>query len=335
MQETGAMEWRPLGTSGLRGTRIGLGLAALGRPGYITLGHGADLGRDRSRAALEGHTHRMLDSAVALGVGYVDAARSYGAAERILAAWLDARGARPGDVTVASKWGYVYTADWAVDADVHEVKDHSAAALTRQHAESRAALGAHLALYQVHSATLDSGILDDVRTLDALARLRDDDGLVIGLTTSGPHQAQVIDRAVAIERGGARLFCTVQSTWNVLEPSAGPALARAHEAGMGVIIKEGVANGRPTDRNPGLRPGVRERLMAAVPGAESLDQASLALVLAQPFVDIVLSGAATEGQLRSNVRAAVLADGADRPAGKGLAETPAAYWAARAGLPWN
>ena len=45
----------------------------------------------------------------------------------------------------------------------------------------------------------------------------------------------------ALEVGG---FDCVQATWNVLEPSAGPALAAAHDAGLGVIIKEAVANGR-------------------------------------------------------------------------------------------
>jgi aryl-alcohol dehydrogenase-like predicted oxidoreductase len=32
-----------LGSTGLAVSPIGLGLAALGRPGYITLGHGSDL----------------------------------------------------------------------------------------------------------------------------------------------------------------------------------------------------------------------------------------------------------------------------------------------------
>ena len=50
-----------------------------------------------------------------------------------------------------------------MDAEVHEVKDHSLAALARQAAESRELLGDHLDLYQVHSATLDSGVLEDRR----------------------------------------------------------------------------------------------------------------------------------------------------------------------------
>ena len=68
----------------------------------------------------------------------------------------------PEDVTVSSKWGYTYTADWQVDAEIPEVKDHSAAALARQWPETDARLGRWLRLYQVHSATLESGILDDL-----------------------------------------------------------------------------------------------------------------------------------------------------------------------------
>ena len=41
------------------------------------------------------------------------------------------------------------------------MKDHSLAALAAQLAESRAILGPHLALYQIHSATLESGVLED------------------------------------------------------------------------------------------------------------------------------------------------------------------------------
>jgi aryl-alcohol dehydrogenase-like predicted oxidoreductase len=69
-----------------RPRRIGLGLAALGRPGYLTLGHGADLGPDRSVAALRARAFEVLDAAYAIGVRYLDAARSYGRAEEFLGA---------------------------------------------------------------------------------------------------------------------------------------------------------------------------------------------------------------------------------------------------------
>src|SRR4051794_8079715 len=90
--------------------RIGIGLAALGRPGYLNVGHEADLGADRSVDALRARSFEVLDTAYAAGVRYLDTARSYGRGEEFLGAWLRERG--PGDVVVGSKWGYVYTADW-------------------------------------------------------------------------------------------------------------------------------------------------------------------------------------------------------------------------------
>ncbi|MDQ3949365.1 MAG: aldo/keto reductase, partial [Gemmatimonadota bacterium] len=146
-------------------SRIGLGLAALGRPGYQNVGHGADIGPDASVDALRRRSHAVLDAAWAGGVRYVDAARSYGRAEEFLASWIAARGIAPGELTVGSKWGYRYTAGWSARAAVHEVKDHSLGALREQLAESRRHLGAYLRLYQIHSATLESGVLDDAGVL--------------------------------------------------------------------------------------------------------------------------------------------------------------------------
>src|SRR4051795_418550 len=146
MAEARGMWERRLGRAGLRVTGIGLGLAALGRPGYLTIGHGRALGPDRSVEAMERHAHEVLDAAYAGGIRYFDAARSYGRAEAFLASWLAARGLAPRDVTVGSKWGYTYTANWQVDADPPEVKDHGIATLERQIAETRALLGDRLDL---------------------------------------------------------------------------------------------------------------------------------------------------------------------------------------------
>ena len=311
-----------LGNTGLRVTRIGLGLAALGRPGYITLGHAADLAGNTDVASMERGAHEVLDAAYAGGVRYFDAARSYGKAEAFLGSWLDARGFGREDVTVGSKWGYAYTADWRVDAEVNEVKDLTAATVRRQLAETRELLGDRLCLYEIHSATLDSGVLDDREVLDELTALRST-GVFIGLTTTGPEQGATIERA--LEVGG---FDVVQSTWNLLERSAGPALAAARAAGMGVIIKEALANGRLTDRGD-----VPELAAAARDADTTPDAVALAAVLAQPWVDVALSGAATVPELQSNL--AALALEVDPGRLDGLVEDPDVYWETRSKLPWN
>jgi aryl-alcohol dehydrogenase-like predicted oxidoreductase len=322
---------RPLGSTGLAVTPVGLGLAALGRPAYIDLGRDADLGADRGVEALERRCHEVLDAAYAAGVRYLDAARSYGRAEAFLASWLRARRLDPAEVTVGSKWGYTYVGDWRMDAEVHEVKDHSLAALGRQLGESRALLGDHLDLYQVHSATLDSGVLEDRAVLDELARLRHD-GVVVGLSSSGPGQAATIRRALEVTAGGAGPFACVQATWNLLEPSAGPALAEASAAGWGVIVKEAVANGRLTPHGQGA--AVLGRVAAR--HGVGVDAVALAAVLANPWADVVLSGAVTPGQLEANLAALgveLTADDLEQLAG--LAEPPARYWKERSALPWS
>jgi aryl-alcohol dehydrogenase-like predicted oxidoreductase len=314
-----------LGSTGLTVSRIGLGLAALGRPGYINIGHAADLSGRTDVEAMEARAHAVLDAAHAGGVRYFDAARSYGKAEEFLASWLDRRGLAPGAVTVGSKWGYTYTADWRVDASVHEVKDLSITTLRRQYTESRELLGERLLLYQIHSATLDSGVLDDAAVRDELERLRES-GLRVGLSVTGPGQAQTIERA--LELGG---FDTVQATWNVLERGATAALAAAHRAGMGVIVKEALANGRLTQRGD-----VPELLDAAEDAGTTPDALALAAVLAEEWADVVLSGAATVEELESNL-AAVPLELPDEVLARldGLREDTESYWRARSALAWN
>ena len=151
----GGVQMLPLGRGGPPVSRIGLGMAALGRPAYITTGRDADFGEDRSEDAFRRRSWEVLDAAYAAGVRYFDCARSYGSAEAFVAGWL-AR-ADPPDAVVGSKWGYTYVGAWDPAAAVHEVKDHSLATFERQHAETVALLGSHLRLYQVHSATLEFG----------------------------------------------------------------------------------------------------------------------------------------------------------------------------------
>jgi aryl-alcohol dehydrogenase-like predicted oxidoreductase len=331
------MEVRYLGKTSLFVSRLGLGLAALGRPGYINIGHADDLRRDYDAAAMEAHCHAVLDTAWELGVRYFDAARSYGRAEAWLADWLTSRRVRPAAVTIGSKWGYSYTADWKVEAEKHEIKDHSLPVLRRQAAESRGLLGRHLALYQIHSATVDSGVLTDRAVLEELARMRRD-GLRIGLTLSGTRQAEALSRALDVTIAGDRLFDCVQATWNLLEPSAGPALQAARAAGMGVIVKEALANGRLTLRNDDPAFAARRHVLEeqAARLQTTPEALALAAVLAQPWADVVLSGAATAEQVRSN--AGALSVPWDREAAERLgaiAEAADEYWRRRGQLSWN
>ena len=312
--------------------RIGLGLAAIGRPAYITVGHARDLPADRSEAGLRARAHELLDAAYAAGVRYLDAARSYGLAEDFLAGWLLGR-PDVNDVAVGSKWGYTYVGGWQVDAPVHEIKDHSLATFERQLAESRALLGDCLSIYQVHSLTTESPVLVDKELQRRLAELAAQ-GVTIGFSSTGPRQADTIRAAIELTVDGAPLFRSVQATWNVLEPSASDALAEAQDSGCVVIVKEALANGRLA----GLGSEHVDVVLAEIAGelGTSPDAVAVAAALAQPWATVVLSGAAVTEHLASNLCAATIRLGSDHFARlAGLVEPPDQYWVFRSGLDWT
>lgn len=305
--------------------RLGLGLAAIGRPAYITAGRGADLGAPEMRSvdALRERAHALLDEAWSLGIRYLDAARSYGDAEGFIGTWLAMHPERRDELVIGSKWGYEYVGDWRMDAELHERKDHGLAMFEVQWPASIAALRTRPDLYLIHSVTPQSPALGDAALLDALRRLADS-GVRVGISTSGPDQAGVIRQALQLRDSP---FSAVQATWNLLEPSAAPALAEAHAAGWVVVVKEALANGRLVDTG--------DHRLADLAAADGVtpDQLALGIALAQPWASIVLSGAVTVEQLRQNAAARPSSVGSEATAT--FAVDPEQYWADRQGRAWT
>ena len=319
--------------------QLGLGLAALGRPGYVTLNHASDLGGRYDPAIMELRTHDVLSAAFEAGIRYIDAARSYGRAEEFLASWLRKRAIEPGEVSVASKWGYTYTAGWSTSATQHEVKDHSLAAFKRQLAESDERLGRYLSLYQIHSVTAESKTLEDDALIDAIARLRER-GIRAGLSVSGAGQDVAIRRSLEVRRDGERVFDSVQATWNLFERGAESALQDAHGAGMQVVVKEALANGRLTDGNRDGR-GVFAPLVARIRElaenrGTNIETLALGSALARPWADVVLAGAATVEQIRSTDAAFELTYEAELEEQlRSVSVASDEYWRARSSFRWN
>ena len=319
--------------------QLGLGMAALGRPGYVTLDHSSALGGNYDPAVMEAHAHEVLDAAYEAGVRYFDMARSYGKAEDFFASWLKRRQFSLGDIKVASKWGYTYTAKWSTSAEQHEVKDHSLATFARQFGESIERLDGYLSLYQIHSVTAESKTFDDDALIDSIARVKQM-GLRMGFSTSGPGQAAAIRKSLQIERDGMRVFDSVQATWNLFERGAGAALEEAHGAGMKVVIKEALANGRLTHGNRNedqlLAPYIPKIRAIADNHGTTIEMLALAAALAQPWANTVLSGAATVEQIQSNTRAGEFEfDDELEDELRPFAIDSNDYWRARSGFSWN
>jgi len=230
-------------------------------------------------------------------IPWLDCARSYGLSEKFVGDYLRSNNVSPTDVYVSSKWGYTYVADWNVqlgEGEPHEVKDHSYDNFLKQIQETSEHIGEYVKLYQVHSATFDSGILTNAKVHDALSKCREEKGWKIGLSVSGPSQDELIREAMKIKVASQqRLFDSVQCTYNIMEQRPHDALMEAHKSGMDVIIKEGLANGRALS-NPKLLK------LSSTLNCQP-DQLALAAILAQPFQPRVLSGSVTPDQLRSNL----------------------------------
>ncbi len=306
---------------------LGVGTAALGRPGYINLGHDADYGSGRGVADLRARTHEVLDAAWLAGIRHVDAARSYGRAEEFVGSWLRSHPGRRETLTLGSKWGYTYVADWQVDVATHEVKDHSPATLERQWPETLATLRTRPDLYLVHSVTPDSPALTDRHLYSQLRQIAAA-GTRVGISTSGPGQREVIETALG--QGEATPWSAVQVTWNVLETSSAPALRAAYDAGWHVAVKETVANGRLTAR--GDPP--RELAEIATHHGVCPDAIAVAAALQLP-ADVVLLGVTTVAQLDSNLQArSIELSSAELAALQSLAEPAERYWSTRSALPW-
>ena len=209
--------------------------------------------------------------------------------------------------------------------------------LQRQWQETQTHLGDYLNLYQIHSATLDSGVLTNTEVLNELARLKAS-GVTIGLSLSGTGQSQTLLQAMAVTIDGVRLFDAVQVTWNILEPSTGETLAQAHREGMGIIIKEALANGRLTERNNHADFAETKATLQTVATAHNttIDALALACVLRLPWVSVVLSGAAREEHLRANLAALqVSLEDSSLTQLMTLSEPSEVYWQTRSGLSWN
>ncbi|QEO14089.1 aldo/keto reductase [Agromyces intestinalis] len=315
---------------------LGLGLAALGRPAYITAHRSADLGADRSIATMRDRAHAMLEAAWERGIRFIDAARSYGLAEEFLGSWLAAHPERRASLTIESKWGYEYVGEWRMDAAVHERKEHSLPMFERQWPATLAALGGAPDVYLIHSLTPDSPALADAALLDRLRTLAAS-GVRVGISTSGPRQGDALDAARELADSP---FSAVQATWNLLERSVAPALARAHDAGWLVVVKEAVANGRlaaiaaPGASGASDAEDASALAVLATADGQSVDGFAIGAARAQPWADVVLSGAVTAAQLDSNL-ASRGPSAAVWSAAAALAEDPGAYWSARGTRAWT
>lgn len=282
-------------------TAMGFGTAAIGRPQYINI-KALPKKEDFDLASFKSSAAEMIQKAYEGGIRYFDTAPGYGIAEEVLIEWLKHQ--NDPSIEVATKWGYTYTAGFRSDARTHEVKDHNLPKLNEQWAISKKLLP-YLTTYQVHSATFESGILQNREVLEQLASIKEVYNLKIGITTSGANQNEVILAALEVVVRNKVLFDTFQVTYNIFDQRLGEIISRFEETGLRLIVKEAMANGRifRSDRFPhyDLNYALSEKL--AQEYEVGVDAIALRFVIDSIRPSVVLSGANDLFQLHQNLKA--------------------------------
>jgi len=313
--------------------QLGLGTAALGRPQYINLRQEEPNAQDLKAFKEQGFA--VLENAYNLGIRYFDTAPGYGLAEQLVLEWLQTK--NDPNIQIATKWGYTYVANFDANATIHEIKEHTLKKLWEQWEVSKALIP-HLRVYQIHSATLESGVLDNKDVLDHLAFIKQEYLLEIGITVTGANQLAIIKKALDVTVGGKQLFDAFQVTYNMMDQSLDQISVELARQEKKIIIKEALANGR-VFRNKGYKhyDGLYDNL-ERLSNKYGVGTDAIALQFCgQMFPkSIILSGASNITQLQENLRFNTFRLSEDE-----LQELtafkidPTSYWEERNQLAWN
>ena len=302
---TSALPTRPLGTSGLHVSLLGLGCNNLGR-------------RAGPSASFEGSL-AVVDAALEAGVTFFDVADVYGAVPGRSEEHLGkALGDRRDDVVLATKFGMDMR-----DTALAELGPRAGARyLTHALEASLRRLGTdRVDLFQLHTP---SDVVPFEETLDALdALVRAGKVRAVGHSNLAGWQLGAAELAAA-GRGGSLRFVSAQNHYNLLDRRAElEVLPAARAFGLGVLPYFPLANGLLTGKYAGGARPDGSRLVHSKPhlledapwetldaldafarerGVELLDVA-IGWLLAQQPVASVIAGATTPEQVRRNARA--------------------------------
>ena len=318
----------------MRAAKIGLGMAALGRPDYINIRATKEI--DKSLEAFKSNALEVLDVAFELGIRSFDVAPSYGLGEQFLLEWNKSRQHK--DVKLSTKWGYTYVANWEIGfKGKHEIKEHSLVKLNEQWEVSKA-LQPNLDIYQIHSATLDSGVLNNTEVLKRLHQLKLAYGLKIGLTSSGTEQVNIIETANDITFDGVDLFDSYQLTFNAFEQSCYSVVKYLQASDKTIIVKEALANGRVfrSSNFPEYQSFYDYTEQLSKKYEVGVDAIALRFVMDKLNPTVVLSGASNSQQLKENLKALEFQLTSNEiETLKAFSVSPNDYWQERNNLHWN
>ncbi len=211
------MELRPLGSTGIEVSPLGLGTVKIGRDQQVKYPRGFIIPDDAA-------VRDLLALARDLGINLVDTAPAYGNSEERLGKLLPAK------------------ADWVIVTKVGEIFENGesrfdfSAEHTRMSVErSLRRLGRDwVDVVLVHSNGDDMQIIEHEGALEELARLKEE-GLIraFGMSTKTTEGGLWIVEHTDV----------VMATCNPVDTHDLPVIARAQERGKGVLVKKGLMSG--------------------------------------------------------------------------------------------
>ena len=313
--------------------QLGLGTAALGRPQYINVRQDAINTSDLE--LFKKNSFSVIEEAYKLGVRYFDTAPGYGLAEQLLLDWLKTKNDQT--IQVATKWGYTYTANFDANAKVHEVKEHSLEKLKEQWQVSKQFLP-YLKVYQIHSATLETGVLENKAVLNYLAFLKKEYQIKIGITTTGANQVEVIKKALTVEAENELLFDVFQVTYNLLDQSLREVFSLLKNENKSIVIKEALANGRVFRNKNYPNYNAMYTVLERLANGYQVGVDAICLQYATQTIpgSIVLSGVSNIEQLHENLKVnGFVLSHLELEELSSFKIDPTQYWGERKALQWN
>jgi len=249
------MDHRRLGRTPFELTPLGFGAVKIGRNVGIKYPRPYDLPGDED-------TRALLNAVLDLGINYIDTAPAYGLSEQRIGAFLSHRNS---EFICSTKVGERFE-------NGQSTHDFSESAVRASIQRSRRLLKRQtLDIVFVHSDGRDEHIMRDTAVVPTLQQLKSD-GVITAIGFSG----KTVDGA----RAALMWADAIMVEYHIEDQSHGPVIDEACDAGVGVIVKKGLASGRL-----GAAEAVR-------------------FVLANPNVTALVVGGLNIDHLRANLAAA-------------------------------
>ena len=275
---------RTLGRTGLEVTTLGFGAMEL---------RGAPAGPEITDEAAGELLNTVLDE----GINFIDTSIDYGRSEELIGKYISNRRS---EYVLASKCGCVPGAPGGSD-HVHTAEN------IRNGVENSLRLlqTDHLDLVQFHRSLTETEFHAE-GALEELLALRDEGKVrFIGVSAVLPTLNEQIDMGI---------FDEFQIPYSALQRDHENAITRASDAGMGIVIRGGVARGAPDDwenrryymvPNATMRNFWDEAKLDELLDGMSRTAFMLRFTLSHPGLDTTIVGTSSQAHLRDNIAAAL------------------------------